>query len=78
MTSAGSQLECERLQTGGRQVKTGAAGGGRQTKQQTDGDEAIEGEREYAREMCLGGKGTRVNLGGGIGGPETSFEDRKK
>ena len=45
-------------------MTTSAAGGGRQTKQQTDGEEAIGGEREYARAVCLGGKGNRVNPGG--------------
>ena len=49
-------------------VTTGAAGGGRSTKQKTDGEEAIGGDRDYARVMCLGGQGTQVNLRGGRGG----------
>ena len=73
MASAGSQSEGCRLPTGGRQVTTGTAGGGRSNKQQTDGEDAIGGEREYARAMCLGGKVTRVNLGGGRGGTSAIF-----
>ena len=48
-------------------MTTGAAGCGRQTKQQMDREEAIGGERDYEWAMCLGGQGTRVNLGGGRG-----------
>ena len=77
MASDGSQSEFWRRPTGGRRVTTGAAGGGRSTKQQTDGEESLGGEREHARAVCLGGQGTRVNLGGGEGGPEPSFEDGK-
>ena len=33
-------------------MTTGAVGGGRPTKQQTDGEEEIGGEREYTRENC--------------------------
>ena len=47
-SSAGSQSEGCRLDMGGRRMTTGAAGGGRRTKQQTDGDEAIGGERVCA------------------------------
>ena len=54
-------------------MTTGTAGGGRSNKQQTDGEDAIGGEREYARAMCLGGKVTRVNLGGGRGGTSAIF-----
>ena len=64
MASTGSQSEGCGLPTGGRRVTTGAAGGGRSTKQKTDGGEEIGGDREYAREMCLGGQGNRVNIGG--------------
>ena len=49
-------------------MTTGADGGGRSTKRLTDGEEAIVGKREYARENCTEGKVTRVNLGGGRGG----------
>ena len=59
-------------------MTTGAAGGGRQTKLQTDGEEEIGVEREYVRANCLGGKGTRVSFGGGRGGPEPIFEDDGK
>ena len=77
MASAGSQSEGCRLQTGGRRVTAGAAGCGRNSKQQTDGEEEIGGEIEYAWAMCLGGKGTRVNLVEGEGRPEPSFDDGK-
>ena len=73
MESDGSQSEGCRLPTGGRRVTTGASGGGRSTKQQTGGEEAIKGEREYAREICLGGQGTQVNLGSGRGGTRAIF-----
>ena len=49
-------------------MTAGAAGGGQKTKQQTDGEESIGGDIYYAREMCLGGQGTQVNLRGGRGG----------
>ena len=39
MASASSQSEGCRLETGGRRFTTGATGGGRKTKQQTDGEE---------------------------------------
>ena len=54
-------------------MTTGAAGGGRSNKQQTDGEEAIGREREYVQEMCIGGKGTQVNLGGERGGTRAIF-----
>ena len=44
MALFGSQSEGCILQTDGRRATTGTAGGGHQTKQQTDGDEAIGGE----------------------------------
>ena len=50
---------------GRRWVTTGAAGGGRKTKQHTDEEEAIGGERYYVRANLLGGQGTWLNLGGG-------------
>ena len=59
-------------------MTTGAGGGGRSNKQQTDGEKAIGGERESERAMCPGGQGTRVNLRGVEGGPEPSFEDGKQ
>ena len=69
-----------RLPTEVRRVTTGTAGGGRPTKRKTDGEEAIGGERGYALENgtevhcnCTGGKGTRVNLGGGRGGDQSHF-----
>ena len=34
-------------------------------------------EREYAQENFTGGQGTRVNIVGGRGGTETSFDDGK-
>ena len=73
MASAGSQLKGWRLHTGGRRVTTGAAGVGRKSKRQTDKEEAIVGERDYARENCLVGKVTRVDIGGGGGGSDPSF-----
>ena len=54
-------------------MTTRAAGGGRSNKQKTDGEEAIGGERKYAREISLGGKGTRLNLGGGRGETRAIF-----
>ena len=68
MASTGSQLESCILPKDGQRVTTGADGGGRSTKRLTDGEEAIVGKREYARENCTEGKVTRVNLGGGRGG----------
>ena len=52
MASSGSQSEGCRLHTGGRRLTTGADGGGRQTKQQTDREEEIGGERESMRGRC--------------------------
>ena len=54
-------------------MTTGAAGGGRSNKQQTDGEEEIGRNGEYAQAMCLGGQGTRVNIGGGRGGTRAIF-----
>ena len=51
---------------------------GRSNKQQTDGEEEIRGNREYAWTMCLGGKGTKVNIGGEIGGTRDISEDGKR
>ena len=73
MTLAGSQSEGCRLPTDGRRVTTGTAGGGRLTKQKTDVEGEIGGEREYARANCTGRQGTRVNLGGGRGGIRAIF-----
>ena len=54
-------------------MKTVAAGGGRSNKQQTYREKITGGDREYAREVCLGGQGTQVNLGGGRGGNRAIF-----
>ena len=71
MASSGIQSEGCRLPTDGRRVKTGATGGGRSTKQQTDREEAIGGEREYVWENFKEGQGIRVDLGGRRGGTRT-------
>ena len=54
-------------------MTNGASGDARPTKQQMDREEAIGGEREYARENCMEGQGTRVNLGGGGGETRAIF-----
>ena len=73
----GSQSEGCGLQTGRRRVTTGASRGGRQTKQQTDREEAIGGEIYYVRAMCLGGQGTQVKPALGRGLPEPSLSTGK-
>ena len=69
MASADSHPEGCKLPTDGRQVKTGAAGGGCLNKQKRT-ERRKKGDRERMRENFTGGQGTQVNLGGDRGGDQ--------